>query len=323
VVGALLYAAPLAGQPARGRVDTVTFRSQALGISKNYVIYLPPSYEREAGRRYPVAYYLHGLWGDEYNWTTLGRLRETADSLFRAGLPEVIVVMPDGDDSWYTTWNFLGDWPGCQRQPPPGRSNEKVADYCVPWPHYDDYIARDLVQHIDSTFRTLPERRHRGIAGLSMGGYGATWLALAYPYVFGAAASHSGIVTPLLVSYDRSAKRPRYAREIPEVRERYPNLWPSQSLAFGKDTAGWWARDPARRAAKLIQPNSAFAPPRLYIDVGTDDPYLQQSRAFRDALRRLGIAHEYHERPGAHNWGYWGGNVAHSLAFITRAIAAG
>lgn len=309
------------GQDARGDVDTATFRSQALGITKRYLVYLPPSYQRDAARRYPTAYYLHGLWGDETNWTALGALHLTLDSLIAHGMPEMVVVMPDGDDSWYTTWNFLGDWPGCQREAPPQRPNERVADYCVPWPHYDDYIARDLVGHIDSSYRTMRDPRRRGIAGLSMGGYGAVWLALAYPDVFGAAASHSGILAPLLTAYDSTTHQARYAGDVSEISEAYGSLWPSLQVAFGKDTAGWWARDPGRRAMGRATRSGAREPPGLYVDVGASDRYANQSRAFRDALAGSQLLPEYHERPGAHDWTYWRGNAAHSLRFLARELA--
>jgi enterochelin esterase-like enzyme len=97
--------------------------SPALGTRKRFLVYLPPSYARAPARRYPVAYYLHGLWGDETNWTRQGRLDAAADSLARLGRPELVVVMPDGDDSWYTTWHTLGTADACRadttrREPP-------------------------------------------------------------------------------------------------------------------------------------------------------------------------------------------------------------
>ena len=191
----LLLSASLGAQTARssatGRVRTDTLWSQALGTTKQLVVWLPPSYDREPGRRYPVAYYLHGAWGSEWDWVRAGKVDQVLDSLVTAGMGEMIVVMPDGDDGFYTTWNSLGNYADCTRHPP---ERESAATYCVPWPHYDDYIARDLVAHVDSTFRTLGDARHRAIAGLSMGGYGAIALALGYPDVFSAAASHSGVV---------------------------------------------------------------------------------------------------------------------------------
>ena len=138
------------------RVVADSLWSQVLGIKKQFVVYLPPSYDASADRRFPVAYYLHGLGGDEWNWVRTGRIDRTLDSLIARGLPEMIVVMPDGDDSWYTTWNNLGNNADCRRSTP--RGSESVDAFCVPWPKYDDYITRDLVARVDSAYRTIPSR---------------------------------------------------------------------------------------------------------------------------------------------------------------------
>lgn len=314
----ILLASSVAGQ-TRGIVDTAAFWSQALGTTKRYLVYLPPSYQRDTTRRFPVAYYLHGGAGDESDWTIRGSLNQTLDSLIAGGLPELIIVMPDGDDSYYTTWNFLGDYPGCLKQPPPRRTHESVAEYCVPWPHYDDYIARDLVARIDSTYRTIAERRRRGIAGLSMGGYGAVSLALGYPEVFAAAASHSGVLAPLLIAYDSTAKIPRYAGAPEQVRSLY-GAWDVLRLAFGRDTTGWWARDPGRRAVFQATRNARVELPAIYIDVGTDDRFLNQSRAFRDVLLRIEQPHLYYERSGGHDWACWRANAVHSVMFLAGRL---
>ena len=171
-----------------GTVHTDTFWSQSLGIQKDVQVYLPPSYATNSAKRYPVLFYLHGLGGDEKNWTASGRLDAAMDSLIALGKAEAIVVMPDGDDGWWTTANMFADVPACRADT---TRKEPAATYCVPWLHYDDYVARDLVTYIDGKYRTLPSRNSRGIAGLSMGGYGAVTIALAYPEVFAVAASHS------------------------------------------------------------------------------------------------------------------------------------
>ncbi|MGQ0643753.1 MAG: alpha/beta hydrolase [Gemmatimonadaceae bacterium] len=318
IAGLLLLVSANGASQTRGLVDTATFRSQALGTTKRYVVYLPPSYSQAAPHRYPVVYYLHGGAGDETNWTTRGQLHRVLDSLVAGGLPELIVVMPDGDDSYYTTWNFLGDYQGCLKQSPPRRTSEQPEEYCVPWPHYDDYIARDLVAHIDSTYRTIPDRRRRGIAGLSMGGYGAVSLALGYPDVFSAAASHSGVLAPLLTGYDSATRRARYAKTPEEVRSLY-GAWEVLRLAFGRDTSGWWARDPGRRA---VLQSKRGALPAIYIDVGREDRFLNQARAFRDVLLRLELRPEYYERQGAHDWEYWRRNAAHGVTFFARTLTS-
>jgi len=302
-----------------GRVAADSFWSQALGIRKQFVVYFPPSYETNTARRYPVAYYLHGMWGDEWNWVRSGGIDRTLDSLTARGLPEMIVVMPDGDDGWYTTWNNLGNNADCRRGKPPDRQTESVDAYCVPWPKYDDYIARDLVARVDSSYRTIQSRDGRAIAGLSMGGYGAISLALAYPDVFSAAASHSGVVSPLFKGPHPYAPPSRYASTEAELRQNSGNLWPAMVLAFGRDTTGWWPRDPGRRAARAVSTDRARLP-ALMLDVGVSDNYVDQSRDLHATLQRLGVAHAYAEWPGAHNWDYWRAHARESLKWIGGRI---
>lgn len=301
----------------RGTVVEDSFWSQALGTRKKALVWLPPSYGSVPAARYPVAYYLHGAGGNENNWTTLGRLDATLDSLVAAGMPEMIVVMPDGDNGFYTTWNWLGDYTGCRRSRPEGA--EPAETYCVPWPHYDDYIARDLVAHVDRTYRTLAERRHRGIAGLSMGGYGAVSLALAYPEVFSAAASHSGVLAPaaqrsgadsVARDFDLAVLERAYSRA----------LWRILPSVFGKDSVGWNARDPLRLARRL-QARQPANMPALFVDCGVDDILLGQNRQFRDGLRAAGIPVQYAEHDGAHSWDYWRRHAAESAAWLAQHVA--
>lgn len=301
-----------------GEVREGTFHTRALGAVKRYVVYLPPSYERDSSRRYPAAYYLHGAWGTEDDWTRSGRLDAAMDSLIAAGTPEMIVVMPDGDDSWYTTWNILPNAALCRELVPEGQA---VESYCVGWPRYDDYIARDLVRHVDSAYRTIPDREHRGIGGLSMGGYGAVALALQYPGVFSAAASHSGALSPLWRSRDGVHVADDTIPSMDQVREAYGEaLWARIRPAFGRDSAGWLARDPSRRAWDLWYGDRERFP-ALYVDVGRDDFLLSQSQRFRDTIRGLGASLVYHEWDGGHSWDYWRAHVPESLHWMAGVLA--
>src|SRR5262249_53689275 len=86
---------PTAGH--KGAVSTRTFHSDALGVDKDYVVYLPFGYDANKDARYPVLYYLHGLTGDEHSWVKGGHIDDAADAM---SLP-AIIVMPDGDDGFY------------------------------------------------------------------------------------------------------------------------------------------------------------------------------------------------------------------------------
>jgi S-formylglutathione hydrolase FrmB len=202
---------------------------------------------------------------------------------------------------------------------PPGRQERESTDtYCVPWPHYDDYIARDLVAHVDSTWRTLTDRRHRGIAGLSMGGLGAVSLALAYPDVFSAAASYSGVLA--LSAGTMRNPVPAQPFNLDALRSAYGGLWNAILPAMGTDSVSWAVRDPRHLLARLLRRQPA-AVPALYVDCGGDDPFLVQSRAFRDAASVLQVPIEYAEHSGSHTWAYWRRQAATSAAWLATRLS--
>jgi putative tributyrin esterase len=316
-LAASLASGAVQGDTIGGQVRADTIWSPALGVQKRLLVYLPPSYGQQPGQRYPVAVYLHGAWGAESDWVTLGHIDRAMDSLVAAGLPEMILVLPDGDDGWYTTWNALNNTAACRAD---SRRSEPAATYCVPWPKYDEYIARDLVAHVDSSYRTLARREHRGIGGLSMGGYGAISLALRYPDVFAAAASHSGVLSPRYAGPAPYDPPTHYATTVDMIRVRYaPALWVLMQPAFGRDTMGWRARDPVVYARHLVA--SRARAPALFVDVGRNDPFLEQNRAFRADVTALGIAVRYAEWPGTHDWAYWRTHVGESLSWMAESIA--
>ncbi len=311
-------------QPAvrRGMVRTDAFWSQSLGVVKKLVVYLPPSYADTAAsaeRRYPLAVYLHGAYGSETDWPVHGKLNSVMDSLIATGMGEMIVVMPDGDDGWWTTWHGLNDLPACRR----AQRQENADTYCVPWPKYDDYVARDVIRYVDSLYRTIPRRESRAIAGLSMGGYGAISLAARYPDTFAVAASHSGVLRPALIA-DSSAVGPagsvtmRDARTPAEYRAAPSVRWEHIAPAFGTDSVSWMSRDPARLIERMLQRGDVL--PSLYIDIGTEDDLLAMNRSFRDRMAALHVPVLYAEWRGRHDWAYWRGHLPESLRFIAERL---
>ena len=304
-----------------GTVRTDTVWSPSVGARKALVVYLPPSYDTNRRTRYPLLVYLHGRSGNERDWVDAGRLHHTMDSLVRAGAPEAIIAMPDGDDGWYTTWNQLGDANACLADT---ARREPAATFCVPWTRYDDYIARDIVVHMDASYRTLARRETRAIAGLSMGGFGALTLALQYPDVFAAAASHSGVVSPRYLGPKPFAAPPQYASTTADLQTASRHLWSGLRVVMGKDTIGWNARDPGHMAKRLQQRAAAGGPPlpALMFDVGVDDSWVDQNRDLHATLDRLGVSHRYAEWPGAHTWAYWQRHAAESLTFLLGIVSA-
>jgi S-formylglutathione hydrolase FrmB len=170
--------------------------------------------------------------------------------------------------------------------------------YCdgVDGPRYDSYIVGDLIPFIDSMFPTRAERAGRVLGGLSMGGYGALKLALKFPQLFVAANGHSG-------AYDITG-RPDVSQDIPEWRH-----------IFGDHAVG--GKDDVFAIAAALDRKTA---PALRIDCGVDDFLIDANRRFHAHLTALGLAHEYEEFPGAHNWPYWDTHVPEALAFHARHL---
>ncbi|GEM_PF-4710751 len=155
-------------------VKSGTFYSASLGQEKNYTVLLPPHYYENTQKRYPVIYLLQGLWGNERSWVIKGDIVGIYGRLLAAGKAgEIIIAMPDGDSSAYEN--------GCSGY---------IAFSCG---SYGDYIIKDFVNEIDSKYRTLPDRQHRAIDGLSLGARGAMALAFQNPGLFAFVSGHGGM----------------------------------------------------------------------------------------------------------------------------------
>lgn len=146
-----------------------SMESKILGRTLKYAIYLPQGYLTH-DRSYPVLYLLHGLGDDYRGWSQQGDLTRIADREIAQGrAAEMIIVMPDGAQSWYV--NTFDD---------------KT--------RYEDMFFEELIPHIDSTYKTLAQKQYRAIAGLSMGGYGSLLYAVKHPDRFVACCPMSAAV---------------------------------------------------------------------------------------------------------------------------------
>jgi len=299
-----------------GEVRVASFDAPSLGARKHYVVYLPPSYAARSDRRYPVVYYLHGADGNEADWVARAALDWVMDSLVAAGAPEMIVVMPDGDESWYASSATPASYATCAAT----RGGEDPTLRCVARADYDAYLTGDLVRHVDSTYRTRADRAHRAIGGLSMGGFGAVRMALAHPDLYAAAASHSGVLSPLFVGPRPFAAPARYATTTDTIRAFMGERYTRELVAtLGADVAAWARSDPTALARRLRAEGRAL--PELHFDVGRDDALVvDQNRAFDAELTLLGVPHHFVEWPGRHDWAYWRAHVGEGLVWIGELI---
>ncbi len=305
-----------------GRVVTDSLWSPELGVRKKLQMYLPPAYSSAAAatQRYPLVVYLHGRWGDETDLVTKGRLALAMDSLIAEGMPPMIVAMPDGDDGWWMTWATPDDPAECQRTP---HREEPAHMYCVRTQRYDAYVARDVLSHVDANYRTIPLRDARGIAGLSMGGYGAVTIAAQYPEQFSTAVSHDGILSPGLLAdsselVNNGRVQWRQGRTAAELQVATGFRWPGMYPQFGVDAASWVARDPVVLLEAAHQRGAPL--PELYIDVARGEEADRQNRIFRERLIGMKIPVTYSEWPGKHAWDYWRAHVPDGLQFLASRL---
>src|SRR6476469_9242711 len=151
-------------------VERITIHGKALegnlegdAVDRTVLVFLPPGYARERSRRYPVVYALHGYSIGAEQWSQEIHVPQTIEGAFALGAQEMIVVLPDSktlhNGSMYSSSVTTGD--------------------------FENFVARDVVSYIDAHYRTIPKRASRGLAGHSMGGYGATRIGMKHSDVFG------------------------------------------------------------------------------------------------------------------------------------------
>jgi S-formylglutathione hydrolase FrmB len=259
---------------ARAEVRSATFFSAALGRDVAYVVDLPATYDAAAPRTYPVVYALHGLFEGPGFWERRG-LAAALDRLRRSGaVPELIVVAVDGGNSFFVNG-------------PEGR--------------YLDMVTRDLVAHVESTFRVVRGRAGRALLGVSMGGYAALHIAFAQPGLVAAVATHSAMLLEKVPSLEQGAGRWQMA---------------AFNRAFGDpiDAALWAENDPLAWARRVDQKQV----PALYLDCGAEDRYglAHGHRELDRILTERGIEHSFELPPGDHGYEFVRAHIEASLRFL-------
>lgn len=258
--------APPPVTPSGGYLKDGAFYSEALGRTMPYGIYLPPSYDSDPNRRYPVVYMLHGAGGHYSEWVAYGLPESAEDLIWNSEIQPVIIVMPQGDQSYFVN---------------------HVGTDGVRW---GDYIAFDLVAHIDATYRTIPQPSSRAIGGLSMGGFGALQLAFTHSEIFGVVGAHS----PAL----------RTIEQLSDI-----IVTPDEDAEF----------DPLE-LAKTLDPTYA---PKVWVDAGAEDEWAERVELLGRTLDARGIPHQIELLPGQHTAEYWTAHATDYMRFYARALVGG
>jgi enterochelin esterase-like enzyme len=288
----------VAGKTQAGTVTTATAYSPALGEPIEYTVYLPYGYAdpKHAATRYPVLYLLHGRGDTMAAWTAV---KADLDRLIADGtVPPVIAVLPDAP--WSQRGNYYVDsaYTGADN---PGRPVETA-------------LTRDLVAHVDATYRTAAHRGARLVGGYSMGGAGALRYALAHQDLFANALVLSPAVYRPLPPADSSAREfgaygsgeQLFSDEVYQ-RLNYPALLPGfdpelpvhMYIAVGDDE--WPNPDPA--------------------DAVHDLDY--EAATLYNTVRRVdGIAAEFRVVDGGHDWGVWRPSFVDGLTHLGATLSA-
>lgn len=242
------------------RVDTVITRSAVMKKDIKAVVITPDNYSK--AKQYPVVYLLHGYSGNYANWAKATAVVEAADRY-----DQIVICADGGFGSWY--WDSPVD----------------------PAFKYETYVSKELVAWVDANYSTIKNSKGRAIAGLSMGGHGALYLAIKHPDVFGATGSMSGGVDirPFPDNWDMSKRLGKYA-----------------------EAADLWEKNTVINMLHLIQPKTLS----IIVDCGTEDFFYEVNQELHRQLLYRNIAHDYITRPGAHNWPYWENAVKYQLVFF-------
>ncbi len=294
-------------KPAAVQIVTIHGKSlvgnlEGEATDREAVVVLPPGYGSSPRRRYPVVYALHGYSIGAQQWIHEIHVPQTVEGAFAKGAREMIVVFPDSKTayggSFYSQSATTGD--------------------------FESYVVRDVVQYIDTHYRTIPDRRSRGLVGHSMGGYGAARLGMRHPEVFGALYVMSGCclspMQPGALSAENVAaiealKSPADAANLPFPAKAalataaawspnpgrpplYLDLPVKENVAQPDVLAKWAANAPLAFVDQEV--NNLREYKAIAIDVGDQDGLRGDAAKLDDALQRYGILHSFEVYPGTH-----------------------
>lgn len=291
------------------RLDRISIHGSALegnlegnAVDREVLVFLPPSYDKEPKRHYPVIYALHGYSIGADQWSKEIHVPQTIEGAFAQGAREAIVVLPDSktvhNGSMYSSSVTTGD--------------------------FERFIAQDVVTYIDSHYRTLPNRASRGLVGHSMGGYGATRIGMKHADVFGSLY----IMSPCCLSARRvGAGNPEMEKMLESVKTPFDSARLPFAARAQMASAAAWSPDPKNPPLYLDLPIKDGVPQAdvlakwaanapldfidqyirdlkryraISIDVGDQDGLRFDAGKLHDVLDRYDIANFFEVYSGTH-----------------------
>lgn len=262
----------------------VSIKSEILSKDKLFNIYLPPDYD-SSHQVYPVLYLLHGggTRPDLHHRLVDGGFQGKMDSLIATGkVNPMVVVIPDAEMTFYLN-NINGEY------------------------QFEDYFIEELVSAVEKRFKCGGEKAFRGIAGESMGGFGALLYSLHHPELFNACAVLAAAI--------------RTDEQIEEM--PYEDFLKNYKSAFGEINRNTTRINDFWNANSILYLIGNLSIKRIsqvkyYIDIGDDDHLYKGNSLFHIKLRDLEIAHEYRVRDGKHNGIYFRTALDDALIFISN-----
>lgn len=269
---------------AQARVDCSAFNSPILKRRVRYCVMLPPDYDAEANKKFPILYFLHGLGENEQALLNSGGWGLIQDLQRDHKIGDFLMVAPEGRGSF-----FINSADGKVR--------------------YNDFFLTEFLPFIEKHYRVLRERRSRGVTGLSMGGYGALRFAFAYPELFGSVSAQS----PALIT--------EFPRELNnDLRDAGP-LAHLLGSVFGNpiNVAHWNQNNPFQLARKN---QAQLRTQKIYFNCGDQDEYgfAEGAEALHKQLLSEKIPHEFHLYPGGHNADYFLSHLGETIQFHWKAF---
>lgn len=265
-------------QEPQSRMETGTLYSDVLKADRDYNIFLPKSYSTDTNKKYPVLYLLHGLMDTNRGWTERGHVKDVIDQLIASGEAcEMIIVTPNaGGDINAGVWNGYFDMPGWK---------------------YETFFFSEFLPHIEKSYRAIGDKQHRAIAGLSMGGGGATAYGQKHSNLFGSV-------------YAMSALMSRSAVEKPDEDPNNKRYLLNKSV-YENDCVKYVEESDDTRKNELRSI-------RWFVDCGDDDFLFDSNIRFVQAMHKAGIPLEFRVRDGGHTWEYWHSALYICIPYVSR-----